>query len=895
MSVHRDGRVNCLSWTNLLVACLRFQMFLWFMVHLLFLSQAIAESENYQLAPEPSWIIPARLSDYAQFDKSTVVGGVDYLLVDRQIQVSDSGADVFFQQSMEVLNRTGAEEVSQISIDFDPSYQSLTVHRIDIVRDGQRLDRFNPKNVNLLRREQSLESLIYDGTTTFHTILEDIRPGDIIHYSYTVHGRNPVFQEKFYGGYSLQWSVPVRQARIRMLFPSERKIMTTQHRSKITPTTRKLGTFTETVWDQSDISALNIDPSTPNWFDPYAWLQFTETSSWEEVRQWADNLYRLNDIDAGISELAGGFHREYETREERIVAVLNFVQEEVRYLGIEINQGSHLPSKPEEVLNRRYGDCKDKTILMVALLRSLDIESYPALVSTSRRQAVEELSPSPLVFNHVLVQVRHNGKIYWLDPTRSNQGGNLPNLYQPDYGRALVIDGESTSLTSMPKMTPIKNKRNIFEHYDFPKGIGGVGRLTVTTDYLGYQADRMRMVLEENGPEKIQNNYLEFYSKRYPGVIAAKDLVVTDDSKANKVVITEYYKIPDVWILNDKKDYRVFSFYPSELNGRSSDVGNVTRTMPLDTGGITSISEWTTIDLAGEWDIEPEESKVVDLSFDFTKKVALKSGLLHVDYDYQSFSDHVEVGRLENYRTNIMRMDDALGYSLEYPVGGEFNATPVKAVDTLNWLLVVIISVISILFCYLAYWLNGYDPEPDVSGEIESDHVKGIGGWLLLPLLGLIVSPFILIFDSRELLFVFNLQQWNLLTMPGSDNYIPYFAPLAIFEVVVNIATLLLNILALWLFFSRRSSTPRIYISYLLFVVAALIIDYVAGTSIPLLKDEYTSNDLAKVVRHCISTVIWVAYFMRSKRVAETFVERRKERIFVPQGQRAIVSNIAAR
>src|SRR5690606_12491954 len=106
-----------------------------------------------------------------------------------------------------------------------------------------------------------------------------------------------------------------------------------------------------------------------------------------------------------------------ETSDEgRLLAALRFVQGEIRYLGVEVGPGSHAPSPPDQVLARRLGDCKDKTLLTVTLLDRLGIEAHPPLVATGLRRAIAQRLPSPGAFDHVIVLAKLDGQFIWLDP-----------------------------------------------------------------------------------------------------------------------------------------------------------------------------------------------------------------------------------------------------------------------------------------------------------------------------------------------------------------------------------------------------------------------------------------------------------------------------------------------
>jgi len=127
---------------------------------------------------------------------------------------------------------------------------------------------------------------------------------------------------------------------------------------------------------------------------------------------------------------------QYPDQLSQIVAALKYAQENIRYVGLEMGSNSHLPTAPEETLKLKYGDCKDKASLLIAILAALEIEAFPALVDTEYTKLLKDRPPAANLFNHVIVSLNYQGKQMWLDPTLINQTGSLTNLYQADYGYA---------------------------------------------------------------------------------------------------------------------------------------------------------------------------------------------------------------------------------------------------------------------------------------------------------------------------------------------------------------------------------------------------------------------------------------------------------------------------
>ena len=151
---------------------------------------------------------------------------------------------------------------------------------------------------------------------------------------------------------------------------------------------------------------------------------------------------------------------------------------------------------------------------------------------------------------------------------------------------------------------------------------------------------------------------------------------------------------------------------------------------------------------------------------------------------------------------------------------------------------------------------------------------RGIGGWLLLPLLGLIFSPIRVGFQTvRDLLPVLKPETWNALTTPGSAAYHPMWAPVIIFEVVANCLLIVLTLMLLWLFLRKSSRVPMLMVIWLLAIVGVQIVDLLLAAQIPDVASQPDNQSMVDLARSVVGALIWVPYFLRSKRVKNTFVE----------------------
>jgi hypothetical protein len=151
---------------------------------------------------------------------------------------------------------------------------------------------------------------------------------------------------------------------------------------------------------------------------------------------------------------------------------------------------------------------------------------------------------------------------------------------------------------------------------------------------------------------------------------------------------------------------------------------------------------------------------------------------------------------------------------------------------------------------------------------------KGIGGWLILPLIGLLLTPFQLGFVIlTELLPAFQPAIWNAVTTPGEQAYHPLWAPLLIFEVVVNVSLIVCGITLLILFLKKSRLIPKLMIAWLLGNLAVGVVDQWLGQQIPAVAMAAGAETTRQIFRSLIAAAIWVPYFLKSKRVKNTFVE----------------------
>lgn len=147
--------------------------------------------------------------------------------------------------------------------------------------------------------------------------------------------------------------------------------------------------------------------------------------------------------------------------------------------------------------------------------------------------------------------------------------------------------------------------------------------------------------------------------------------------------------------------------------------------------------------------------------------------------------------------------------------------------------------------------------------------LKGIGGWLILPALGIVFSIFILPF-SVYMQNIEVIEYWDKLTNIQSEFYIPLFKELIYFEMLGNIILYATLLFLCYVFFTQKKLTIKVYIFFQLFSFVFIVIDIMLAMT--LLDVEIDSSDIRDITRGLIGCAIWIPYFLVSIRVKNTFI-----------------------
>jgi transglutaminase-like putative cysteine protease len=829
-------------------------------------SAAAANSPPYTIAPPDAWVLPLEPKLDAPSPQDKISDGEYFLLFDRQVRFTNDAEYLYLHAAVRVINESGVDGNSQLNLNVDPTFEQLVIHDVTIRRGAHSERQLVPDQIRVLADETELERQLYNGRLSVNLLMHDLKPGDVIEYSYTTRLANPLFDGKFYESLITRWSAPVLMQRLRVLRPENRALPRRAYGEQPEPTVRRLGNEKEETWIWHSPEALQFEGDRPRWHHETPYLEFSEWSSWQDVANWATRLYAPRSTAGPLTrKKAAEIAARYSSPARRVRAALDFVQNDIRYTGIEIGRGSHEPTLPDTVIARSFGDCKDKSLLMVTLLRELGIEAAPALVNSDIKERIDADLPSPFAFDHAIVWTQVGGKDYWLDATDTMQGGTLENLEQAHFGAALLIRPQSTELKKMPAPSTEEPTREAFEHFDLTGGTDAQARLTVRTVYRRRSADAMRAYIARTSLDERATPTLNYYARYYPKIKRAAPPAVSDDREANVLEVAESYTIEESFRPYGKASR--FKVHADELERFTDEPDTRLRSMPLAVRFPVHVREHIDVDFSRTWEVREDTVVVDDPAFTYRSAIVYHDRHFAIDYDFRTLADHVMPERVAEYLGHLKTVENDLAYHFTTNPKTDAAAAQSKSKELAYPLAVLATLMIAAIFTIaLLRFVRWWDPEPR---KVDDGAPREIGGWLIFPAITIALQPFYAANDFWGALSHAELSQWHrLANLKGVLGAVA--EPLLLIDIAVGFMLIPYAIGCAALFFHKRSSAP------LHFCINrwAGVIYACATTYLVHLTSGGASVPVADMIAAAIVAGLFTLYMLASRRVRATFTVR---------------------
>ena len=281
----------------------------------------------------------------------------------------------------------------------------------------------------------------------------------------------------------------------------------------------------------------------------YAW---GEDPGWDGVGRWYDRVVaavprNAEAVRARARELIAG----KSGKREKVEALVAFARRQVRYVAVEVGIGGYRPGAPQEVLGRRWGDCKDKAFLLIDLLREAGIEAWPVLLQAGSRDRVDREFPSPNQFNHAIAAVAAEGLglgedapvadgYLFLDATQPYGGLAWLQPADQDQDVLVVRDGKGVLVH-----TPVRHGQELSRLTVDLSG-GEEGRLSgkARLDLTGEVGAAFLDLVAGGRPEEVDRALRQIFGRYFPGGELDEPRAETSDAGVPAAVLTTRVRLP---------------------------------------------------------------------------------------------------------------------------------------------------------------------------------------------------------------------------------------------------------------------------------------------------------------------------------------------------------------
>ena len=395
-------------------------------------------------APADSWVRAVAAGEAAREDGARPS---QIVLLNEQDRFLADGRDSFTQIVTVIQTPEGLSDSGSIQFGWDPDSETPVIHEVLIRRGGKTIDVLTQGQLfTILRRENNLQDDVLDGRLTAVLEPEGLQIGDVIDFAYTIKKRDPMLR----GHVESITRGPLRshasRLLLRALWPADHPMKWSETEGLDKPVINTGKDGTELVIDMRGVDPPSTPEGAPPRYRQVGQLTLTDFTKWDELTALFGPLYAQAATlatNSAVRDQAAQIGAQSVDPRARASAALRLVQEKVRYVFLAMNGGGYRPAPAEVTWQRRFGDCKGKTVLLLALLRELGVEAVPVLVSTDEGDGLDGRLPAAGWFDHAIVRASIDGRVYWLDGTRTGDT-DIDALQMPPYGWALPLRAPST-------------------------------------------------------------------------------------------------------------------------------------------------------------------------------------------------------------------------------------------------------------------------------------------------------------------------------------------------------------------------------------------------------------------------------------------------------------------
>jgi tetratricopeptide (TPR) repeat protein/transglutaminase-like putative cysteine protease len=411
-----------------------------------------------------------------------------------------------------VLTQRGADSWGAISRNWEPWHEERPSLRARVIAADGAVHVLEPNTITDAPEKESADNVFSD-RRVLRAPLPAIAPGALVEEEQVSTERAPIFGagtvDRFYVG----GSVPVRHTRLVLDAPSALPLRyDVRLLPELKPQRNEADGRVRITFDYGPTDAVDdVDKELPSDVPFYPSITYATGDSWSRVAEEYGKVVDKQIAGADLKPVVGKLIAGKTSRDDKAAAILQYLDREVRYTGVEFGESALVPHAPSETLARKYGDCKDKASLLVAMLRAANIPAYVALLNAGNREDVVAELPGMGMFDHAIVYIPGNPDL-WIDATDDYARlGEIPN---GDQGRfALIARPGSNALLRTP--TASSDDNALIEKREIYLAENGPARIIETSQPHGSSQSSFRRTYADKENKATKDQLTDYVKVQY--------------------------------------------------------------------------------------------------------------------------------------------------------------------------------------------------------------------------------------------------------------------------------------------------------------------------------------------------------------------------------------------
>jgi tetratricopeptide (TPR) repeat protein len=417
---------------------------------------------------------------------------------------NDGTGERTLSSRIKVQSDAGVQQLGELIVGYNTASEKMDVHFVRVLKPDGSTVTAKPDAVKEMTAAVERDAPEYTDYKETHVTTPSLHPGDIIEYEISTRIITPMAPNQFWFEQNFLDRAIVLDEQLEVNVPQGRALLIQSEQfSNVTGEEVRKVRLAPNSTSQIDEQKSPFSTSSENGRTVYRWrhsnlvvpsdddssgkkpkakipdVQITTFKNWDEVAQWYSALEKGRaDPTPEIRAKAQELTKDRATNLEKMQALYNYVAKNIRYVSLSFGLGRYQPHTAAEVFKNQYGDCKDKDVLLSALLQSIGISSSAVLIPLLR--PLDTSIPSPAQFDHLITAVPSGNDLIWMDSTAEVAPFRLLIPALRDKSALLTQQAGQGKIVETPADPPFLSTQQV----EIAAQVSDLGKLTAKLRYF---------------------------------------------------------------------------------------------------------------------------------------------------------------------------------------------------------------------------------------------------------------------------------------------------------------------------------------------------------------------------------------------------------------------------